>query len=187
MKLHRIDVIMACGVAIVAMAMVDYHLGVLQSPMAMLGSWFCPQLSPIEKFDASQTAREAIWPARLVVVVLTWVGFIAVTYGKYAYATRFRWLAGVVALCAIADGITTSRVFCVHGIQDEVHPAVRLCAYSYGRIAGVILAKSVQCAGVVAIGMILPRRINVAVLIAAALLYLWAAYTNISFLMNIVD
>jgi hypothetical protein len=167
-------------VLVVSIGTLHFHFVAL----ARSSSWliFAPRQSALESQDVHELVRSYHGPALGVVVVLVLVATFAWAFhGNHLEYPPWKWSL-VLIVCACADAITTSCVFLQHGIQDEVHPAVRLCAYCYGRIGGVALAKGVQTVGLLAICMMIPPRLAKLLSATGAALYLAAAYSNLAFL-----
>ncbi len=93
---------------------------------------------------------------------------------------RFRALILVLLiLCFLADLGSTLWFFHALGIDLEVHPAIKLFGYAFGRSAGPVLGKMLQLAGIMLIGIRFPHFQNV-IYILASVLCAGAAWHNVS-------
>lgn len=142
--------------------------------------------SDVEVVDARQSAAAYQYPAICAVlaigVVIAWFGPIAEPSDAAPWSLLVLAVLGmaVLGMAVLADVITTVRFFHTQGVFEELHPAVRLFGYAYGRTVGPVLAKLVQLVGVLAIAFILGRR-GWWVIAAATILYFGAAAYNAFF------
>jgi hypothetical protein len=140
--------------------------------------WDAPP-SRVELIDAKSTARRYQLPA---LVTLAAVACVVVYFGRFARSRVERrqigtWLLALFVLATLADLATTLWFFHARGIDHEVHPAIRLFGYAYGRTVGPVLGKVLQSLGLWLVALHLPRY-GAALVLAAVVLYGWAAIHN---------
>ena len=135
--------------------------------------------SEIEISDAHDSAVQNTLPA---VGVIALIGLVLAVSGRPSLSgLRRRSLDhGAVLLCfvasVVADMLSTVLFFHQSGIENELHPAIRLFGYAYGRTAGPLLGKTIQAIGVWILAAMMGRHgrwliILVTVLYTAAALY----------------
>jgi len=116
--------------------------------------------SDVEIADAHDSAVENTLPAIGAIVLIGLV--IAVSGCSSISGVRERSLRyPVILVCFIAsvlgDLLSTMLFFHQTGIENELHPAIRLFGYAYGRTAGPLFGKTIQAIGVVYFAALLGR------------------------------
>jgi hypothetical protein len=139
--------------------------------------------SVMEISEAARSAKQYEWPA-LIVIGLIWALLAIASDRDHSkiktwrdYQTilwRHRWIAGLFLLGALADIATTIAFFHRDGVDQELHPGIRLVSYALGRSIGPVVAKLIQFVGVLIIAG-LSRRAAPSVIGAAGMLYLIGA------------
>lgn len=94
------------------------------------------------------------------------------------YWRRYQWLLIATSITAFADLITTIRFMRADGIEQELHPAIRIVASLVGPLLGAFIGKLAQLAAIVLVTLY-ARRIAIYVFIAATMLHGWAAWYNV--------
>ena len=94
------------------------------------------------------------------------------------YWQRYYWLLIVTFIAALADLMSTIRFMTAEGIEQELHPAIRIVAFITGPIVGPIIGKLAQLAAILLVTLY-TRRIAIFIFIAATMMYSWAAWYNI--------
>ncbi len=84
----------------------------------------------------------------------------------------------MAGLAALADMASTIWFMRAEGIDQELHPGIRLAAGYMGPIVGPIAGKLVQFAAILLVTLY-ARRIAVYVFIAVTIMYGWAAWYNV--------
>jgi hypothetical protein len=138
---------------------------------------FDAEASVPELYDARESAAQ--W--RTLSVVAVWFGSIfllALSRSTGEPTTLSRPLIAFFLLSVVFDLVSTLWFFHLDGIDFELHPAVRLFGYAYGRTIGPVLAKGVQAVGVLFVATKL-RRIGKPFLIGTTCVYSLAAIYNI--------
>lgn len=137
--------------------------------------------SRVELVDARRTAAACTWPARIAILAIG--SLVILTLHRKPAEPSLRpigpWLLALFAFSAVGDLVSTVAFFHQEGIDHEVHPAIRLFGYAYGRTAGPILGKSLQVGGVILLSAYLPKY-GRWIVMAATVLYLLAAIHNLS-------
>jgi len=136
----------------------------------------------IEIQDAKMSAAEYRFPA---VLFLALVGIVVTLNGpkRLAKPTEpsriWRILIAVFLVSVLADLATTLWFFHDGGIDQELHPGIRLFGYAYGRTIGPLLGKTVQAIGVLGVAHVIGRGGTV-LLSTVTCFYVLAAVYNIS-------
>lgn len=95
------------------------------------------------------------------------------------YVHEYRFFLVLMAFAGLADMGSTIYFMLQKGVDCEAHPAVRLVSMVFGPILGPIIGKACQFLAVITITVFLRRR-AVYIFLAVIILYLWAAWYNIS-------
>jgi hypothetical protein len=138
--------------------------------------WDAPP-SEIEILDSQHSASQNKY---LAIAALVGIGVIVAATGPVAFQVQqlSSWTLAIFALAVVADLGTTIRFFHSHGIENELHPGIRLFGYAYGRTVGPILGKSLQTLGVLLIARLFKQHAPSFVRVVA-MIYLAAAIYNI--------
>lgn len=142
-----------------------------------------------EAIDAKASAAQLRYPAIGVLVTLTCLAMIFLPGGPRsamaAYgnllrdaARRHPLLLGFYLATQAGDFLSTWLAFERLGIDGELHPALRLMAYAYGRTTGLVLGKLIQLAILLAIACGF-RRWTAPLLLAASAIALLAVIGNV--------
>jgi hypothetical protein len=94
------------------------------------------------------------------------------------------WALCLFLLAALTDAATTIAVFETHDITHEVHPAVKLFAYAYGRFAGTFAAKWVQVLGMLLIVRFVSSFWRLPLLLIGAVIFFVASLFNFAAVMG---
>jgi len=132
--------------------------------------------SEVEIADAHDSATENTLPAMGVIVS---IGLVFAVSGRSSIPSvrQFSLAHPVILVCfvtsVIGDLLSTMLFFHQTGIENELHPAIRLFGYAYGRTAGPLLGKLIQAMGVLFVAALLGHHgrwllLLVSVLYAAA-------------------
>lgn len=143
--------------------------------------------SETEIADAALSAKLYSWPAYIVISVI-WV-LLASAWDRAPnseanwaeYRTqlwRMRWILGLFVIGTVADIATTLAFFHRDGVDQELHPGIRLVSYALGRSIGPIVTKLIQFAGVLLIASVF-RRAAPYLLAAAGATFLLGALYNV--------
>lgn len=81
-------------------------------------------------------------------------------------------------LAASADCYSTMRFMTSDGIQDELHPVIRLVSYLLGPVAGPLFGKLCQFVALLCLAMLWRKHAR-AILIPVTLIYTYAAWFNL--------
>lgn len=114
------------------------------------------QPSAFETTDAHKSAVENQRPA---VAALVAIGLIVAVAGPASIGNMSKYkiltlpLLFCFAVSVVADLLTTILFFHQTGIDNELHPAIRLLGYAYGRTTGPVLGKAIQALGVVFVAL----------------------------------
>lgn len=84
----------------------------------------------------------------------------------------------VVAVAAYADMLSTIWFMHIDGIEHELHPIIRFVAGAFGPLAGPVIGKVGQLAGILLLTLYL-RRLAVYIFVATTIMYSWAAWYNL--------
>lgn len=152
-----------CGCIIVSLA--GAAIAVLELQRVKDGRLFMFSLpheavpSDVEIADAAESAIHNKYPA---IAAILGIGLIIAVAGPFSYSSNWNFashsLLVVFAVAVVADLLTTISFFHTQGIEHELHPAIRLFGYAYGRTIGPILGKTIQALGVVGVATLLGRR-----------------------------
>jgi len=85
------------------------------------------------------------------------------------------------ACACLADFLSTWWYFHEYGLEDELHPGIKLVTYAWGSSVGCLAAKSIQAALVVLVCLLFPRIDRIA-LVATTVAYAGAAIWNLGFI-----
>ena len=135
--------------------------------------------SAFEKKDAHQSAVEN---KRLAVAALVAIGLIASVAGPTSIANMreckmvTRTVLSCFVLAVVADLLTTILFFHQTGIDNELHPAIRLLGYAYGRTIGPVLGKAIQALGVLFLAAQLKAYGRLLVIVVTVVYFAAAAY-----------
>ncbi len=137
--------------------------------------------SDVEIVDAHDSAVENTLPAIAAVAL---IGLVMVVAGPASFSNlrEYRIANRKILFCfgaaVAADLLTTILFFHQSGIENELHPAIRLFGYAYGRTTGALLAKAIQAGGVLFLAAFLKRH-GRSLLILVTILYSVAAVYNL--------
>jgi hypothetical protein len=118
--------------------------------------WDAPA-SETELAEAAGSAKSYYWPAMIVIAVI-W-GLIAVCSEVFTRKRvrdrpekRSSWLfyvcLTIFVIGTMADIATTFAFFHRDGVDQELHPGIRLVSYALGRSVGPIITKLIQFLGI---------------------------------------
>ena len=93
------------------------------------------------------------------------------------YFRELRAFLAVALIAALADLASTIYFMLKHGVDAELHPAIRMVSWAFGPIVGPVLSKVCQLAALGLVTLYL-RRWAKPILIAASLFYTLAACYN---------
>lgn len=94
------------------------------------------------------------------------------------YWRRYQWLFIATVLASTADLLTTIRFMHMDGIEQELHPAIRIVSWLFGPLIGPVLGKLAQLAAIVLV-TVYARKLAVYVFFTATVMYSWAAWYNV--------
>ena len=94
------------------------------------------------------------------------------------YWQRYRWFIFAVCLAGVGDLLTTIHFMHIDGVQEELHPAVRIASMILGPIAGPLLGKSAQLVAIFIVTLYV-RRLAGYFFFAATMMYGWATWDNL--------
>ena len=107
---------------------------------------------------------------------------IAVLRQRLAELVRGRpILCAAFAVACLADFLSTWWYFHEFGLEDELHPGIKLVTYAWGPSAGCLAAKSIQAGLVLLVCVLFPRIAGIALLVTTAA-YSCAAEWNLGFI-----
>jgi hypothetical protein len=142
--------------------------------------------------DAVEAAQRWTWPAGLVLSLssiaflstvnagpLETIGFLRQRLAQLFRGRRI--LCATFAGACLADFLSTWWYFHEYGLEDELHPGIKLVTYAWGPSAGCLVAKLIQ-AGLVFLVCVLFPRIAWIVLLATTIAYCCAAVWNLGFI-----
>ena len=92
----------------------------------------------------------------------------------------FREFAVYIAAVVLAAGLdfaSTSQFMTDGGIDDELHPVIRLVSHLFGPVTGPLIGKLGQLAAVLFLALVFRRAARV-IFIPVTLIYLYAAWFN---------
>jgi hypothetical protein len=135
--------------------------------------------SRVELIDAKRSAETYLPGAILAIsaVGLLTVYLSQITRPDAKSNKVSKLLLAMFVVSVAADLASTLWFFHANGIDHEVHPAIRLFGYAYGRTVGPILGKLLQATGLLLLALWLPRY-GSSIILAATCLYLAAAVYN---------
>lgn len=137
--------------------------------------------------EASASAKSYFWIALTVIVVIWGViakgleGWPQVNTQKIRQSPKSWLLYSTVALFlmgTIADAVTTFAFFHRDGVDQELHPGIRLVSYSLGRTVGPMVTKLIQFSGVMLIALRWPKLASLLFGLAGSI-YLLGAFYNL--------
>lgn len=93
------------------------------------------------------------------------------------FLAEFRSWIMVAFVAGFADMVTTVRFMVIDGIEDELHPFIRMVSFMAGPVMGPVIGKACQFA---AIGLVTVYWRSMAryVFFTATMMYAWAAWYN---------
>lgn len=150
---------------------------VAEGRLFLFGFGFESGPSVPELHDARDSAIQWRLPS-IAGVVFASVLIASLTRTKADRRMLSRPLVFLLLVSAALDLASTVWFFHMDGIDFELHPAVRLFGYAYGRTAGPLMAKSVQAGGVLFIASKLPR-FSKPLLIGTSCVYALAGLCNV--------
>lgn len=138
--------------------------------------------SRFEKTDARESASNN---KQLAAAALIAIGLLVTVAGPKSISnlsklrTTTRTLLLLFAVAVVADLLSTILFFHQTGIDNELHPAIRLMGYRYGRTMGPIFGKVIQATGVLFVAAQLDTR-GRWLIILVTVVYFAAAVYNLS-------
>jgi len=143
--------------------------------------WSCPGDAPaslLERQDAIASARQWRLAAACSVAVIGVLIFYGTTRPRlWSRSQPPGWGLLLLVIATVLDCLSTLWFFHTQSIALEIHPGIRLFGYAFGRTTGPILAKAIQCAGIVLVGSAVPAW-RLQLYVTAAILMLLAAAHN---------
>jgi hypothetical protein len=94
------------------------------------------------------------------------------------YFQEYRTSILLVLLAATADMVTTVRFMLASGVEQELHPAIRMAAVALGPILGPVLGKLGQLLAIFIV-TVYCRSFARYIFVTVTLIYLWAAWYNV--------
>ena len=142
--------------------------------------------------DAVEAARRWTWPAVLFlslssIALLSTVkagpvDAVGILRRRFAELLRGQQiLCGAFAGACLGDFLSTWWYFHEYGLEDELHPGIKLVTYAWGPSAGCVVAKLIQAGLVLLVCALLPRISRVA-LVTTTIAYCGAAAWNLGFI-----
>lgn len=143
--------------------------------------WDAPA-SEWEITAATKSATTFHWPAIAVIAVI-WALLAlgsapSAPVGNEKRTWLWRSAFALLLLGTLADLVTTFAFFHRDGVDQELHPGIRLVSYSLGRSVGPIVTKLIQFSGIYLIGWRWPKIASILFAIAGAA-YLAGAIYNV--------
>ena len=149
-------------------------------------------IAPEELADARASAETWFVPTLIFLALVSLVTLVSVTDRPVGLLRkgvinlrglfwRQRWALSMFSVACLLDFVST-LLFChSQSLLDEMHPAIRLMAYAYGLVVGILMGKLTQAALVLVVALSIPR-IAAPLIWTTAIGYFLAAIWNFSWL-----